>query len=199
MSDDPVARSRSRVITDETSTFSRQNTATYNGTCLKSPVPLALADTVGTRFLKYHSQTMDDFVTPRFYRQMKQGRIINNYFKKVETIQEWFPGTENRTSFVQKYGCTPARWYDYYERNYIGDLDSKAFLQSLVGTPAFIAEPLLSANEQQALRELALTSAYARINASDVMSLVALAESEKTYAGLISTFTRVIRILKKTI
>jgi hypothetical protein len=139
---------------------------------------------------------MDDYVTEGYNKLQRQGIIVNNGCVKTQTIREWFPGRRDMHVHLDKWGCSPARWYDFTTVQDFGDESSKAMITLLFGAIPWAAEPSLSVNEELALRELALTSAYANINSTDVLALVALAESEKTLVGLVNTFRRVLGITK---
>lgn len=199
MSDAPVARHRTMLKKDVLQTFTRPVDGSGNGSCTADPMYRTFASVSGTLLKQYHSVTMDDFVTPDFRRQSARGRIINLPMEKTETIKEYFPGTIDRVSGIENLGCTPQRWYLYSTRNQIGPMDSYAFITKYMTIQPYASEPGLSANKEQALRELAITDAYASIGNSDVMALVALAEAGKTVDGLKSTFLRVNRILFKLV
>lgn len=186
-------RSRSRVIRDAVTqswSWSEIQNST-KGSCTSSPSGIKrYSKGSGSTQLVYEVETMDDVVTPDFKKLSGRGQIINNPLVKTHTTIDGVVGSNHYSFTQERYGCDPERWYSYTIQESDGDRD--LIYES---SEPYLPNPM-SASQEEVVKELAITSAHARISRADVQSLVVAAEANKTVVGLIDVLKRVRRITK---
>jgi len=132
-------------------------------------------------------KTIDDIVTPNYYRRSADGEIINNPYTKTETYWhrqaiDWY----GKFSQVGWYYC-PAQSIGYTAGSFrVGNVPPDPFL-----TTQFLALPTLNT---QAVIDQAVTGAFAKAGEQDVQGLVILAEGNKTIKSFISIGKRLLKI-----
>lgn len=169
----------------------------YDQTILQSgldtePVDSSFSGTYTDEELR---EDMTDVVTPKFKRVSARGGIVNNPMSQTKTIiRDSLCGCTYEYSweqFIQTNDPDPGdgEWCPY-EHTYVGTRPSTDFL-SLTNLPT------LPSYSSSTLIDQVVSKAWARIDVTDVQSLVMLAESKKTVASLASIFLRLIKIIKK--
>lgn len=138
------------------------------------------------------SRRTEDQVTYDFKKRIARGDIIVNDYNSV--LFEDFPVLPvdfSLTATVHNHLGYPddyeAGWW--YTGSYIP-------FYGYGGSPPFLPVETNVAVLRQQLTNLAVTKAYANVDASDMLSLATLAESGKTVEFLSSTFRRAIRVFK---
>jgi hypothetical protein len=121
------------------------------------------------------STEMWDVVTPNFKVRSARGEIINSPMKKISITEDRGKGLLILDHSFESYGCSPSRWYKYYDYTSTGEYAIADIFPYLdINSTAVISD----------LTDLAVTQAWANIDSSKVMELVCLAEFDKTIDGL---------------
>lgn len=139
---------------------------------------------------------MDDIVTPNYRKLSGQGHILNNPMTKVVTEIR-----NNPCSYMYEYSweqflnCDdedPERdtWCAY--ENTVEHVDAPSSDYLTIGSLPEIPE-----YDSSSLCSRAVSKAWANVGDTNLQSLVAVAESHKTVASMVSIFTRLIKIIKK--
>jgi hypothetical protein len=188
-----AGRHRFEVMSAEADTFSQVGLTGYGGTCTVSVgdcvVPSGIGTTSGNFQKEYEYREMDDVVTDNFHKRKAQGVIINSPLNSTyEKVSHSKVHTYLRC-MNQKYGCTPAHWYDLSEHMISGTLSPEA----LCGADMWIPPEDL---DLVSLKDQAISKAWANIDVSEVLAIASLKESGQTLAGLVYIYKKVYRILK---
>ena len=187
-------RYRSEVLSDIPLAWTTVNSATTAGTCTVPFKDLYMADATGSYTTKAETRAMSDVETPNFHVRKARGEIVNSPMTSTYRCEEWPESFVLKHALVERYGCTPYRWYTYFERNYEGTLDFKAWLTTVNTT--FLPVPLITADAISTMRDLAITDAWAHIDRSDVQALVTVAEADKTLLGFKYALNRAAHIYR---
>lgn len=136
------------------------------------------------------TETMHDVVTPNFGYLRNKGTIVNNPYDKtdVTTIQEpidYFEASvDSSTTTCNGVPTRVARTGGYWD----GQISPGSYL---VGP-----YPPTPSVDRERVQNIAITGAWAKVNAEEFASLPALAESEESIRSLISITKRLYRITK---
>jgi len=142
----------------------------------------------GDNLTQDFTETCDDVVTPEFKKRVAEGEIINNPFSKSRTERIFAPRVANLvTSGSWRSGSYWMPWY----QSVIG-----AQTRAIPGAGGYSLAlcPTLDAVDYENLLELALTSAAAKINTSQALAAVSIAESKKTVVSLYAILKRVVAL-----
>ena len=186
----------SRTRTRDLGTVQRTEDYTHDiysgGTCTSSSIQTTHATRNDIYTVETGTETTKDVVTKNFKALSKKGIIINNPYSNVieRGVYPLFQVYGN--SLYEKYGCTPERWYTTLTANFSGTRNFDA----LTGAEAmFHPAPDLEAGIQD-LTDLAVTSAWAKIDSSEILGLVSLMESEKTLKGIYDSGRRLYKLMR---
>lgn len=186
------SRTRSRVLTAVTAPYGTTCIKYSGGKCNSGPDQSSTYNDFtrsGVYQQAYRTEEMTDVVTPGFKRLISEGKIINNPLIQTftETSSETIPLYCIVT--IEGHDCNPERWYvrEIYELD--GNLSfEEAFFSSL-----FISPPSLDVED---MKDRAMVSAQSKIGHTEILSLSALAELEKTVGGLIGLLSKVLKIAR---
>lgn len=157
--------------------------------------PAVVTNTGGTFQGVTEQEVMHDIVTPGYERISGQGGIINSPMDYTKTV---FRDNPCAASYVYSWErlCSdsgehtpPAPEWHTYRHSWNGIFPSTDWCSwnNLPDVPTF---------DEQTLIDQAVTKAWAKIDTSEVQSLVMIGESEKTIRSLVSIFTRFVKVVK---
>lgn len=146
----------------------------------------------GTHVEVSKSESMNDVVTPNFYKLSREGKVVNSPMDKTVTVlrdpvcsvdvshgwESWAPGCATpvwKEHVVIRKGTRPS---SVYTGGVAGMLDPPS-----IDTESLIAQ--------------ALTKAHANVSLTGAQGLVMAAEGRKTIESLASIFKRLIKIIRK--
>lgn len=160
------------------------------GTCVTSPSEPDLpwgAYTSSTFEKKIEKRSMTDVVTPGFKKIIASGGIINNPMKQIIEKEDCPKLDLDFTYCSNRWGCDPARWHPYQYGRIAGP----------VGVTGITGDylPLSDAINVDALKDRAISKAWARVSNSEILALATLKEANSTVDGLKDILLKVIRVI----
>jgi hypothetical protein len=185
-------RTRSEVISNDFENYTQQYYYSTQGSCSSDPgepiYPYGTFSAGGSVQTLYELRSMTDVVTPEFHKLKKKGIIVNNpmtstYVKLSEDLIDL-----DINWAIYALGCTPQRMY--HQQNY--KITGKRSISSLLSSP--LNETSFSVDIDR-LKDLAITKAWSRIGADEMLGLSAVAEAGDTVRGLAQLLGKVARIL----
>lgn len=140
------------------------------------------------------SRSMTDVVIPNFRKLSAQGRIFNNPMTKVSIVKDESIGSlyQDSTYFMNGYWCIPPSPLVVGAR-IIGTRPASAWIWDDPEAERYALTPSLNGTE---LANIALTNAWANVDASKTMALVMIAEAEKTVRSVVDIFKRSFKIFR---
>lgn len=193
-----AGRTRSRVLSAMSGSYQTLSFySTSEGGCDTDPGPIERPWGWGVKSgsvnTLYSAETMTDVEVPGFYKERAKGKIFNNPMCKTfyVTTSDIFPvNIEFTSSMLRK--CNPTRLCPVNNHVHYGTL----CLDALIGSTGFL--PVSSEIDEAALISIATTQSYAQIGHDELLSLSAIAESNKTLSGMIDILKIVNRSMLKT-
>jgi len=135
------------------------------------------------------SSTITDVVTADFRKRIRNGAIINNPFRKVDTEVFYPPAAAHNRSFTRTDLVAPRGWAGTIVSGNIAMADTYQ-----IGTvTGFDAE---MAAERSRVIDLAVQKAHANIDTSEMLALATLAESRKTVDFFASSLYKLLKIIR---
>lgn len=136
------------------------------------------------------TETTTDEVTPGFQKRINNGEIINSPFTRIKETTEFLPVTGFSHSYKYvDHGTCSGVLYDKIYRIY------GSYSVPSVNIPAFLSDSVVPVSPGS-ISSLAVTEAFSRVDASEILALATAAEGRKTIESMASIFLRLFRIVK---
>lgn len=128
---------------------------------------------------RYTYDCMNDVVTPHFHRLKNRGIIINNPMDKTVIVEDI-----SATPFIQRWATTTGGGYWYNGIvSFTYAANSNAYLTG-------------SSIDVDRLKDIAVTSAWSKMDRSEIAALATAAEGRETIGSLISIMKRVVNVTR---
>lgn len=148
----------------------------------------------GTAETESKQEVMDDVVTPRFKKCVALGQIVNNPLEKVTTILKDTMVEINLGHQRSVYTNCSGQWkWITVKDQLVGTRPASGFYT--FGVLPDVPDPC----DYDSLIDLAITSAHARVNVSEAMAIVGLAEGQKTISSIASILKRLVGLTKNIV
>lgn len=172
------------LVYDEVSLPIRRWISVPTGTCTAAPGDVVLQTSIDTPCVtEQHYVHMTDVVTPNWKKRQSKGEIINNPMTRVSTIIHREPFLSTLTYDLEKYGCTPKKWYRQFTQSYIVD--------KAIPMP----DSLGATVDLDSVKAQAVSACWAGISAVKLEGLVTALEFDKTIIGFLDLFKKAYRII----
>lgn len=157
------------------------------GTCANPWARAADSATTSGALSNYtETRYMEDIVTPKFHKLRSKGHIINNPYNQIVTMEWITPVSVVQNLVTYQNMCSPQkRVYNGWRISGTADW-TDSFRSKYLPAPALNVE---------AIRDIAITSAFAKNTVNDAMIGATIAEARETVSSLAAIFKRAIRII----